>query len=228
MVTIGVRDNCRLIELNSYFAIMTPMKFQRRLLIVSFLFIALINPAYSDVSKGKELSASCVACHGDNGISLNPVWPKLAGQNPKYLAAQLHEFKKGPDGNRNNAVMYGIAMTLSDSDINNLSDYYASLKPTVGVVKDDYLELGRSIYRGGNMDIKMQACMSCHGPNGQGNYAAAIPMLSGQHSQYTYQQLKNFQISTRSNDYNKMMRNIVHRMTDEEMKAVASYIEGLY
>ena len=228
MVTIGVRDNCRLIELNSYFAIMTPMKSQRQLLIISFLFIALINPAYSDVSKGKELSASCVACHGDNGISLNPVWPKLAGQNPKYLTAQLHEFKKGPDGNRNNAVMYGIAMTLSDSDINNLSDYYASLKPTVGVVKDDYLELGRNIYRGGNMDIKMQACISCHGPNGQGNYAAAIPMLSGQHSQYTYQQLKNFQISSRSNDYNKMMRNIVHRMTDEEMKAVASYIEGLY
>ena len=207
---------------------MTPMKFQRQLLIFSFLTIALINPAYSDVAKGKDLSSSCVACHGDNGISLNPVWPKLAGQNPKYLAAQLHEFKKGPDGGRNNAVMYGIAMTLSDSDIDNLSDYYASLKPTVGVVKDDYLELGRNIYRGGNMDIKMQACISCHGPNGQGNYAAAIPMLSGQHSQYTYQQLKNFQTSTRSNDYNKMMRNIVHRMTDEEMRAVASYIEGLY
>ena len=204
------------------------MKFQRQLLVGSLLAIVLINPAYSDVAKGKELSGSCVACHGENGISLNPVWPKLAGQNPKYLATQLHEFKKGPEGNRNNAVMYGIAMTLSDSDINNLSDYYASLKPTVGVVKDDYLELGRNIYRGGNMDIKMQACMSCHGPNGQGNYAAAIPMLSGQHSQYTYQQLKKFQASTRSNDYNKMMRNIVHRMTDEEMKAVASYIEGLY
>jgi cytochrome c553 len=95
---------------------------------------------------------------------LNPVWPKLAGQNPKYLEAQLHEFKKGPDGNRNNAVMYGIAMTLSDSDITNLSAYYASLKSSVGLVKDDYLELGRNIYRGGNMDIKMQACMSCHGP----------------------------------------------------------------
>ena len=92
------------------------MKFQRQLLIYTFLAIALINPAYSDVANGKELSASCVACHGDNGISLNPVGPKLAGQNPKYLEAQLHEFKKGPDGNRNNAVMYGIAMTLSDSD----------------------------------------------------------------------------------------------------------------
>ena len=204
------------------------MKFQHQLLVYIFLVITLINPVYSDVAKGKDLSVSCVACHGDNGISLNPVWPKLAGQNPKYLEAQLHEFKKGPGGKRNNAVMYGIAMTLSDSDITNLSAYYASLKSSVGLVKDDYLDLGRNIYRGGNMDIKMQACMSCHGPNGQGNYAAAIPMLSGQHSQYTYQQLKKFQASTRSNDYNKMMRNIVHRMTDEEMKAVASYIEGLY
>ena len=204
------------------------MKFHSGLITYIFLALILINPAYSDVEKGKELSASCAACHGDDGISLNPVWPKLAGQNPKYLASQLHEFKKGPDGNRNNAVMYGIAVNLSDQDIEDLSEYYSSLKSTVGLTKDEYLELGRNIYRGCNMEIKMQACISCHGPNGQGNYAAAIPMLSGQHSQYTYQQLKNFQTSIRSNDYNKMMRNIVHRMTDEEMKAVASYIEGLY
>lgn len=201
---------------------------------LAYLFFLLLafnlnNPAFSsDLSKGKELSASCAACHGDEGISLNPTWPKIAGQNPKYLASQLYEFRKGPDGNRNNAVMYGIAMTLSDDDIENLSAYYASLKSNVGLTQDKYLELGRNIYRGGNMEIKIQACMSCHGPNGQGNYAAAIPMLSGQHAQYTYQQLKNFQASARSNDYNKMMRNIVHRMTDEEMKAVASYIEGLY
>jgi len=205
------------------------MKILSFLVIVFFVTINLINPAYSsDIDKGKELSVSCAACHGNNGISVNPVWPKLAGQNPKYLASQLYEFRKGADGNRNNAVMYGIAVTLSDSDIEDLSAYYASLKSNVGLTQDKYLELGRDMYRGGNMDIKIQACISCHGPNGQGNYAAAIPMLSGQHSQYTYQQLKNFQSSMRSNDYNKMMRNIVHRMTDEEMKAVASYIEGLY
>ena len=205
------------------------MKFLSILAFVFFVTINLTNPAYSsDIDKGKELSASCAACHGDNGISVNPVWPKLAGQNPKYLASQLYEFRKGAEGNRNNAVMYGIAVTLSDSDIEDLSAYYASLKSNVGLTQDKYLELGRDMYRGGNMDIKIQACISCHGPNGQGNYAAAIPMLSGQHSQYTYQQLKNFQSSMRSNDYNKMMRNIVHRMTDEEMKAVASYIEGLY
>ena len=205
------------------------MKFLLSLFYIFLVVSNLINPVYSsDIAKGKELSVSCAACHGDNGVSLNPVWPKLAGQNPKYLASQLYEFRKGSEGNRNNAVMYGIAMTLSDSDIEDLSAYYASLEPKVGLTQDKYLELGRNIYRGGNMEIKIQACISCHGPNGQGNYAAAIPMLSGQHSQYTYQQLKNFQASVRSNDYNKMMRNIVHRMTDEEMKAVASYIEGLY
>ena len=161
---------------------------------LAYLFFILLafnlnNHAFSsDLSKGKELSASCAACHGDEGISLNPTWPKIAGQNPKYLASQLYEFRKGPDGNRNNAVMYGIAMTLSDDDIENLSAYYASLKSNVGLTQDKYLELGRNIYRGGNMEIKIQACMSCHGPNGQGNYAAAIPMLSGQHAQYTYQQ----------------------------------------
>ena len=162
------------------------MKFHSGLITYIFLALILINPAYSDVEKGKELSASCAACHGDDGISLNPVWPKLAGQNPKYLASQLHEFKKGSDGNRNNAVMYGISVNLSDQDIEDLSEYYSSLKSSVGLTKDEYLELGRNIYRGGNMEIKMQACISCHGPNGQGNYAAAIPMLSGQHSQYTF------------------------------------------
>ena len=166
------------------------MKFLLSLFYILLIVSNLINPAYSsDIAKGKELSVSCAACHGDNGISLNPVWPKLAGQNPKYLASQLYEFRKGAEVNRNNAVMYGIAMTLSDSDIEDLSAYYASLESKVGLTQDKYLDLGRNIYRGGNMEIKIQACISCHGPNGQGNYAAAIPMLSGQHSQYTDQQL---------------------------------------
>ena len=112
------------------------MKFHSGLITYIFLALILINPAYSDVEKGKELSASCAACHGDDGISLNPVWPKLAGQNPKYLASQLHEFKKGSDGNRNNAVMYGISVNLSDQDIEDLSEYYSSLKSSVGLTKD--------------------------------------------------------------------------------------------
>ena len=184
--------------------------------------------AAGDIDSGKMKSASCAACHGDNGVSANPVWPKLAGQNAKYLSTQLYEFRKGSNGNRNNAVMYGIAAVLSDEDIEDLSAYYESLEKSVGTVDDNYLEQGQNMYRGGNLEYNIQACMACHGPNGQGNSLAGIPMLSGQHSEYIYTQLKNFQSDIRSNDHNKMMRNIVSRMSDKEMKAVSEYIEGLY
>jgi len=182
----------------------------------------------ADISKGKEKSESCVACHGANGISVNPIWPNLAGQHPKYIKSQMLEFKKGANGNRNNSIMYGITSALSDDDIESLALYYSSLEKSVGTTKDEYFQTGQDIYRGGVMEYKIQACIACHGPNGQGNYAAGIPSLSCQHAQYIEKQLKDFRSGTRSNDPNKMMRNIVHRMTDDEIKSVAEYIQGLY
>ena len=195
---------------------------------ISFLIMFSANIQAGDIAKGKEKSLTCVACHGESGVSVSPIWPKLAGQHESYLSSQLHEFKKGMDGKRNNAVMYGISMTLSDEDIDDLSVYYASLVKSIGTTEDKSFKLGQNIYRGGNMEYKIQACIACHGPNGDGNGPAAIPVLSGQHAEYVYSQLKNFQASIRSNDPNKMMRNIVHRMTDEEMKAVSQYIQGLH
>tara|TARA_Y100000590_G_scaffold13842_2_gene16677 strand:- start:5370 stop:5984 length:615 start_codon:yes stop_codon:yes gene_type:complete len=199
------------------------------ILLLTTVALIFSNGLFSaDINKGKEKSVTCVACHGDNGISVNPIWPNLAGQHPKYIKLQMLEFRKGASGNRNNSIMYGIASTLSDDDIESLALYYSSLEKSVGTTKDEYFEIGQNIYRGGIMEYKIQACIACHGPNGQGNYAAAIPALSGQHSQYIEQQLKNFRSGTRSNDPNKMMRNIVHRMTDNEIKSVAEYIQGLY
>ncbi|MEC9206200.1 MAG: c-type cytochrome [Pseudomonadota bacterium] len=196
-------------------------------LTISLLFFG--SKTFSaDIEKGKEKSVTCVACHGVDGKSPNPIWPNLAGQHVKYLKIQLYEFRKGQNGKRNNAIMHGISLTLSDEDIESLALYYSSLEKPVGITKDKYLEKGQNIYRGGNLKFKIQACIACHGPNGQGNYAAAIPVLSGQHSEYIVQQLKNFQSGIRSNDPNKMMRNVVHRMTDEEIRSVAEYIEGLY
>mgnify|MGYP003967855771 FL=1 len=195
---------------------------------ISFLIIFSANIHAGDIAKGKEKSVTCVACHGELGVSVSPIWPKLAGQHESYLSSQLHEFKKGMDGQRNNAVMYGISMTLSNEDIDDLSAYYASLVKSIGITADDSFKLGQNIYRGGNMEYKIQACIACHGPNGDGNSPAGIPVVSGQHAEYIYSQLKNFQASIRSNDSNKMMRNIVHRMTDEEMKAVSQYIQGLH
>ncbi len=203
------------------------MKLPHFLLFISFCCSADLIHA-GDIKKGQEKSATCVACHGNDGISINPVWPKLAGQHAKYLETQLYEFQKGASGSRNNAVMYGIALTLTSEDIEDISAYYASLDNSIGVTDDKFLTNGQNIYRGGNLEYKIQACMACHGPNGQGNSLAGIPSLSGQHSEYIYQQLKKFQSSDRSNDYNKMMRNIVNRMSDEEMRAVSEYVEGLH
>ena len=196
---------------------------------IMIYFTSVLSSAFAgDIEKGKEKSATCAACHGSAGVSMNPEWPKLAGQHAKYLETQLYEFQKGPDGTRNNAIMYGIALALSKEDIEDISAYYASLDVSIGLTDDAYLKDGQNIYRGGNMEYKIQACMACHGPNGQGNSLAGIPSLSGQHSEYIYQQLKKFQSTDRANDYNKMMRNIASRMSDKEMKAVAKYLEGLY
>ena len=196
---------------------------------IMIYFTSILSSAFAgDIEKGKEKSATCAACHGSAGVSMNPEWPKLAGQHAKYLETQLYEFQKGPDGSRNNAIMYGIALALSKEDIEDISAYYASLDVSIGLTDDAFLKDGQNIYRGGNMEYKIQACMACHGPNGQGNSLAGIPSLSGQHSEYIYQQLKKFQSTDRANDYNKMMRNIASRMSDKEMKAVAKYLEGLY
>ena len=204
------------------------MKKIHKYIIISATLIFSNNVFAADIDKGKEKSVTCVVCHGQDGVSVNPLWPKLAGQHASYLKSQLYEFQKGPNGNRNNAIMYGISVVLSEKDIDDISAYYASLETSIGTTADEYLIKGQNIYRGGNMEYKIQACISCHGPNGQGNNPAAIPALSGQHAQYIYQQLKNFQLKNRANDMNKMMRNTVHRMSEEEMKAVAQYIQGLY
>jgi cytochrome c553 len=204
------------------------MKKIHKYIIISTILIFSNNVFAVDIDKGKEKSVTCVVCHGQDGVSVNPLWPKLAGQHASYLKSQLYEFQKGANGNRNNIIMYGISVVLSEEDIDDISAYYASLETSIGTTADEYLVKGQNIYRGGNMEYKIQACISCHGPNGQGNNPAAIPVLSGQHAQYTYQQLKNFQLKNRANDMNKMMRNIVHRMSEEEMKAVAQYIQGLY
>lgn len=195
---------------------------------ISLLIIFSVNIQAGDVAKGKEKSITCVACHGEAGVSPSPIWPKLAGQHETYLSSQLHEFKKGIAGKRNNAIMYGISLALTDEDIDDLSAYYASFEKSIGTTSDDSFKLGQSIYRGGNMEYKIQACIACHGPTGDGNGPAAIPVLSGQHAEYIYSQLKNFQKNIRTNDPNKMMRNIVHRMTDDEMKSVSQYIQGLH
>jgi cytochrome c553 len=178
-----------------------------------------------DVAAGKEKAATCAACHGADGNSADPANPKLAGQNASYLVKQLTEFK---EGKRVNATMQAMAGPLSKQDMADLSVYFASQKTSGGVAKRKLVERGAKIYRGGDQAQGITACMSCHGAKGNGNPAAKFPSLAGQHAAYTVAQLRNFKLNDRANDPNAMMRNVSMRLTDADMEAVATFIEGLY
>lgn len=178
----------------------------------------------ADIEAGKAKSAVCAACHGVDGNSSNAAWPSLAGQHASYIVKQLEDFKAG---RRVNASMTGMAAILSDEDMKNIAAYYASQKPKAVPFDVNEVATGESIYRGGITETHVAACMGCHSPTGAGNGPAAWPSLRGQHPEYLVTQLQQFKHGLRANDPGKMMRNVVVRMSDEEMKSVAAYIAGI-
>ncbi|AFJ02766.1 Cytochrome c4 [Methylophaga frappieri] len=181
--------------------------------------------AAGDVSAGKQKSAACAACHAADGNSPSPDFPKLAGQNAGYIAKQLSDFKSGA---RENAIMAPIAQGLSEQDMLDLAAYFASQEVAAGAVAEDLIEAGRQLYRGGNAQSGVPACMACHGPNGKGIPSAKWPMLSSQYSKYTETQLHQFAKGNRANDPNSMMRDIAGRLSEAEIKAVSAYVSGLH
>lgn len=174
---------------------------------------------------GKDKAAMCAACHGPTGDSAIADYPNLAGQHESYIAKQLSDLKSGA---RNNPLMSPMAAPLSDEDIADIAAYYSTLPTKAGVAGDGDLALGENIYRGGITSAQIPACIGCHGPSGSGNPAAKYPSLSGQNSAYIASSLKEFRSGARTNDINEMMRVITHRMSDAEISAVSSYIQGLH
>jgi cytochrome c553 len=180
--------------------------------------------AAGSAESGQAKAIVCAACHGADGNSLNPEWPSLAGQNAAYISRTLQAFKKGE---RSNPLMSAQAMALSDEDIADLAAYYAS-KPLQPKTADPKLAPeGERLYRGGNKETGVSACIACHGPAGAGNAPAAYPAIAGQHATYTASQLKAYRAGQRSSDINQMMRNTTARLTDAEIEAVASFVQGL-
>lgn len=180
-----------------------------------------------NAEKGKEKAGQiCQACHGldGNGIPGQPVWPKLAGQHPRYIYKQLQNFK---NSERWNAQMSPMAMPLSDEEMRNLAAYYSSLTQTGGTAEEDLVAKGERIYRAGNAATGVPACSGCHGPAGRGSNLARFPRIAGQHSEYTAQTLGYFRSTERANDPNGMMRGVAANLKDEEIQAVSAYIEGL-
>lgn len=180
--------------------------------------------ADGDAAAGKAKSVTCAACHGADGNSVNPEWPKLAGQHPAYIVTQLQAYK---DGERVNPLMTPMAMMLDEQAQKDLAAFYASQTQTEGKADPELVDAGEKIYRGGNPATGVSACTACHGPAGKGIPGADIPMISGQHATYTANQLRLYASGERRSGGNAMMRNIAANMTDDEIEAVASYVQGL-
>ena len=193
-----------------------------------FLLTSHAALAEGDAEAGQQKSVTCAACHGTDGNSVVAMWPKIAGQHEQYLARQIRLIKSGA---RMVPEMAGITPGLSEQDIDDLAAYFAAQTGNGGVADESLVELGERIYRAGNAESGVPACMACHGPAGEGNPLSGYPALSGQHATYTAKMLTRFRAGDNWGEKDassQVMNGSAAELTDEEIQAVASYIEGLY
>ena len=179
-----------------------------------------------DAAAGQAKTVVCGACHGPDGNSMAPNFPKLAGQGDKYLLKQLHEIK---DGKRQVLEMTGLLTNLSDQDLADIAAYYSSQKNSVGAADPALVERGQALFRGGDVEKSLPSYTNCHSPDGQGNAPAGFPHLGGQHASYIEKQLTDFREGDRTNDGDAMtMRTIAAKLSNKDIKALAQYIQGLH
>lgn len=184
------------------------------------------NPIVGDAEAGKAKVVVCGACHGADGNSAAPNFPKLAGQGEKYLLKQLHDVKSGK---RQIVEMTGMLTNLSDQDLADIAAYFASQKMSVGAADPKLVERGEALFRGGKLAEGMPACTGCHSPDGAGLAAASFPKLGGQHAQYVAKQLTDFREGNRTNDGDAMiMRAIAAKLSNKDIEALSSYVQGLH
>lgn len=183
------------------------------------------GPKAGDPKAGEAKANSiCQACHGPQGNSIVPIWPKLAGQHPEYIYKQLMDFKAGA---RSNVQMTPMAMPLTEQEVLDVAAYFSSQEQSGGAADPELAKLGESLYRAGNPKNGVPACSGCHGPAGMGQGLAKFPRIAGQHADYLKQTLTYFRNQERANDPNGMMRGVTARLTDQEIAAVAQYVQGL-
>jgi cbb3-type cytochrome c oxidase subunit III len=205
------------------------------------LWAAPISWSLGSVEGGATVANTCLACHGVNGNSGNAEWPNLAGQNAAYVEHQLHLFhdgrRTGKAGDASASMMPGMAASLTDQNIADVAAYYAQQTP-VGLEADpSYWQAGQRIYRSGDRERGIPACAACHGPSGRGNPAAGYPALRAQHAVYVVKQLSAYSTDVRyskdargvsyGGDNAAIMHTIAARLTEEDMRNVASYIQGM-
>jgi cytochrome c553 len=188
--------------------------------------------ATGKAASGEAKAALCSSCHGPNGNSANPEWPRLAGQSAVYIAEQLRLFRSGV---RDNPIMKPLAATLSDQDISDLAVYYEAQTPTGLEADPSYWKSGEALYLSGDAARNVPACVACHGPVGRGNLAAGYPALRAQQSVYVMKQLNDYASGARytgpspelASRNGVMMLTLARRLTPEEIRDVASYVQGM-
>jgi cytochrome c553 len=188
--------------------------------------------AHGSIQNGSGKAAVCSSCHGPNGNSANPEWPRLAGQSAAYIATQLRLFKSGV---RDNPIMKPLAGTLSDQDVADVAVYYEA--QTVSGLEADpsYWKAGSDLYRRGDKARNIPACIACHGPAGRGNLAAGYPALRAQESVYVVKQLNDYASGARytgtsvatADPNSVMMTTIAKRLTPDDVRNLASYVQGM-
>lgn len=182
--------------------------------------------AAGDAKAGQAKAAMCGACHGADGNSAAPNFPKLAGQGERYLLKQMNDIKSG---NRNILEMTGLLTNMSEQDMADIAAYFASQNMSVGAADPALVKAGEALFRGGKLAEGMPACTGCHSPNGAGNDAAGFPQLGGQHAQYVAKQLTDFREGNRTNDGDSMMmRAVAAKLSNKDIQAISSYIQGLH
>lgn len=188
---------------------------------------AVDKPIVGDATAGAAKAATCGACHGADGNPAMSQYPKLAGQGEAYTARQVELMKSGK---RQNAVMMGFIANMSAQDMHDIGAFYATKTSLPGVADTKLVERGQALYRGGNADTHTPACMACHGPDGRGNPGAVYPQLGGQYADYTSAKLKAFRDGQGFSDdeHGKIMTAVAKPLTDADIAALASYIEGLH
>jgi cytochrome c553 len=205
------------------------------LLAMSLAFISspAILHAAGKISAGKGKSATCAGCHGEDGNSQVSTFPKLAGQHASYLTKQLRAFKSG---DRTDAMMAPMAVSLSEEDMLDLAEFYAAEKIAANInpeadknadeEREKLLAEGRNLYRNGDINAQVSACIACHGPFGDGNKPASYPVLKSQHTDYLIKTLTDFKNGERSKNPDNMMNMIAKKMSDREIKAIAYYLSA--
>lgn len=204
------------------------MKFFIRVTASLLAVISLQAAAEGDAAAGQAKSAICAACHGADGNSAVPNWPKLAGQHAVYIERQSALIKSGA---RPVPEMAGIVAGMSDQDFQDLAAFFSAQTNNGGVADESTAALGQRIYRAGNAESGVPACMSCHGPAGEGNPVSGYPALAGQHSVYTSKMLTGFRDGTNwgaKDAPSHIMNGASAELTDEEINAVSNFIQGLY